>query len=145
MFFDEIFINRFNFRSSMGIKIVIADPKENKALQRELEGDAAKFLIGLRIGDSFKGESIDLPGYEFIITGGSDDAGFPMRKGVSTVRAKILSVGGVGIKSKRKGQRIRKTVAGSLVHAHTAQINTKVVKHGSQSLFQQAETAEAKE
>lgn len=123
----------------MGIKIVIADPKENKAIQKELEGDAVKFLLGLKIGDSFKGESIDLPGYEFQITGGSDDAGFPMRKGVSTARTKILSVGGIGIKPGRKGQRIRKTVAGSIVHAQTAQVNTKVIKHGAQSLFETAE------
>ena len=60
-------------------KIVISDPKKGKSLQRELKDDAAKGLVGKKIGDTFKGELIDLPGYEFKITGGSDKAGFPMR------------------------------------------------------------------
>lgn len=127
----------------MGVKIVIADPKEGKSLQKELEGEDAKFLYGLRIGQTFKGENIDLAGYEFEITGGSDDAGFPMRKGIPKDRAKILSAGGVGVKTHRAGQRIRKTVAGAIVGQQTAQVNVKVTKHGAQSLFQQPEPAEA--
>lgn len=129
----------------MGVKIVIADPKERKALQKEIEGDASKFLHGMRLGQKFSGENIDISGYEFEITGGSDEAGFPMRKGIPTERAKVLSSGSIGIKTQRAGQRIRKTVAGATVGSHTSQINVKVVKYGPEPLFKkdEAQTAEA--
>ncbi|MFT4326288.1 MAG: 30S ribosomal protein S6e [Candidatus Woesearchaeota archaeon] len=132
----------------MGLKIVIADPKAGKSLQKEVED--AKFLMGLKIGNTFKGENLDLTGYEFKITGGSDASGFPMRKDIEgSKRVKILAVKGVGLKEKRKGQRQRKTVAGGTISQNTAQLNVIVTKAGSQSLFEEpasetpAENAEA--
>jgi small subunit ribosomal protein S6e len=89
----------------------MADPKERKTLQKEVED--SKFLQGLTIGDKFRGEHFELAGYEFEITGGSDDAGFPMRKDISTARARILAVSGTGLREKKAGRRERKTVAGN--------------------------------
>lgn len=127
----------------MAMKIVIGT-KTGKCLQKELED--AKPLYGKKIGDSFKGEFVDLPGYEFEITGGSDVIGFPMRKDVdSTARAKILAVQGIGLKKQGAGKRIRKTVAGGIVGAQTAQLNVKVTKEGETSLFEEPAAEEATE
>ena len=59
-------------------KLTIGDPKTGKCVQKTVSENAAKAFIGLKIGDTVKGEAIDLTGYEFLITGGSDFCGFPM-------------------------------------------------------------------
>ena len=87
----------------MDIKIVISDPKTGKSVQRELKDDAVNPVMGLKIGDTLKGDSVSLEGFEFRITGGSDSAGFPMRKDVpGTGRKKILSIKGIGVSNKMK-------------------------------------------
>ncbi|MEM4268279.1 MAG: 30S ribosomal protein S6e [Candidatus Woesearchaeota archaeon] len=113
-------------------KIVIGDPKQGKSLQKVVKDDSAKPFIGLKIGDKVRGELIDLSGYEFEITGGSDNCGFPMRKDVQgSERKKIVAVKGVGFKKLGSGIRQRKTVCGNTIHAKTAQINLKVIKDGA--------------
>jgi ribosomal protein S6E (S10) len=91
---------------------------------------------------------IDMPGYEFRLTGGSDSAGFPMRPDIEgSQRKQILAGTGVGVTNKlrkpnpkkkgwrsMKGMRIRKTVAGNTVYAKTAQVNLKVLKEGREKL-----------
>ena len=128
-------------------KLVISDPKTGKSVQREAKEDAAQYLGGHKIGDTVTGDSLELAGYEFMITGGSDNAGFPMRKDfIGTGRRKILAVKGVGLKMKAKGIRQRKMVAGNTVYDDTAQINLKVLKEGKENLFveKKEEGAEAK-
>jgi len=117
-------------------KIVISDQKTGKSYQQELKDESADKLLGLKINDTVKGDDIDLPGYEFEITGGSDNCGFPMRSDVSgTSRKRILSVGGVvGIKNDDKGKRIRKTVCGNTIHNNSVQINLKITKYGKKTL-----------
>lgn len=133
-------------------KLVISDPKTGKSLQKEVKDDDAKHFKGLKVGQTVKGELMDLPGYEFLITGGSDAAGFPMRRDVAGAgRSKILAVNTIGIENKKrkpnpkkkgwrtmKGMRRKKTVAGNTIYDKTAQINLKITKAGSQSLFEEA-------
>lgn len=128
----------------MALKVVIGT-SEGKCLQTEVED--SKALYGLKIGQTFKGEMIDFPGYEFEITGGSDKIGFAMRKDIdSAARAKILAVKGVGLKKQANGTRIRKTVAGGIVGEQTSQLNVKVLKVGAKPLFEApAEEAPAEE
>jgi len=137
-------------------KLVISDPKTGKSIQKELKDDAAKGLIGKKIGETFKGEVIDLAGYEFQVTGGSDAAGFPMRGDVQgNARKRITDVKSLGVHNKKhkpnpkkkgwrtmKGMRLKKLVAGNTVHAKTAQINLKITKQGRESLFEEAKPAE---
>jgi small subunit ribosomal protein S6e len=125
----------------MGLKIVIG-LKEGKSVQKDIED--FKFLIGKTIGSVIKGESLDLPGYEFQITGGSDNAGFPMRKDVDgPARRKILTVGGIGVKKKNDGQKMRKSVAGNTVVLGTAQLNVKTIKYGEKPLYEAKDAKEA--
>ncbi len=115
-------------------KLTIGDPKTKKCFQRTVSENAAKSLIGLKIGDTVKGESINLEGYEFLITGGSDFCGFPMRKGILGVRKRILAQGGVGFRKSVRGIRKRKTVCGETINDKISQINLKVLKHGKAPL-----------
>jgi len=119
-------------------KLVIADPKTGKCIQKTVADQAANGFIGLKIGDALKGEVIDLTGYEFEITGGSDFCGFPMRKGIAGARKKVLIGRGVGFKGGRKGMRRRKTVCGEAINDKITQINLKITKHGAKKLETEA-------
>jgi small subunit ribosomal protein S6e len=127
------------------IKLNIGDPKSKRTLTKAVADSAAEVFMGKKIGDKVAGDSFDLPGYEFEIKGGSDNAGFPMRKdNRGTARKKILMVGGVGLRHNVEGRKVRKSVAGNTVFAKTAQINLKVLKHGKTPLFEE-KAAEKKE
>ncbi len=118
----------------VGFKVVIGT-KNGKCHQKEISEEDSKNMIGIKIGDTVKGELIGLTGYEFEITGGTDSAGFPMRKDIAgTRRKRILAVSGVGIKKKAKGLRVRKTICGNTIHAKTSQVNFKVLKEGKDPL-----------
>tara|TARA_Y100000310_G_scaffold308410_1_gene351479 strand:+ start:344 stop:880 length:537 start_codon:yes stop_codon:yes gene_type:complete len=115
-------------------KLTISD-KTGKSYQTIVNDPDSKTFIGKKIGDKVNGEVVNLTGYEFLITGGSDSSGFPMRKDVrGSGRKKILAVSGVGIKTKKKGTKQRKTVCGNTIHADISQINLQVVKEGSKKL-----------
>jgi small subunit ribosomal protein S6e len=117
-------------------KVVISDPKTGLTVQREVKDPAAKSFLGLKIGDAVKGEAIDLHGYEFEITGGSDFCGFPMRKDVLGIgRKRILAYSGIGVRKGEKGMLQRKTVCGNTIHAKIAQINLKATKVGTTEIF----------
>jgi len=116
-------------------KLVISDPKARRAYQIEIKSPDADRLIGKKIGDIIKGELINIPGFEFKITGGSDKQGFPMRPDIpGTKRIRALLSSGPGIKIKRKGERRRKSVRGNQISEEIVQINMKVVKYGNKSL-----------
>lgn len=145
-------------KAAQALKVVISDPKTGRSVQKDVPNEGAQALFGLKIGDKVKGEVLDLTGYEFEITGGSDFAGFPMRRDVpGVVRKKILAVSGVGVKNKKKyrkkkkkglrtmkGMRQRVSVAGNTIYAKTAQVNMKILKAGSADIFPPKEVKEGK-
>lgn len=119
------------------MKINIAD-KTGKTLKKEFKDDQASVLYNKKIGDKINGELIDMPGYEFEIAGGSDYCGFPMRKDVNGIMRKaILTTTSLGNKYKRKGMRLRRTVAGNTIYNRTSQVNLKVIKHGAEALIKE--------
>jgi len=110
----------------MEFKLTINDGA--KAYKHVIKEPEAAVFLGLKIGDKIKGDGIGIPGYEFIITGGSDNAGFPMKKGIQgSERARML------VKDK-KGCPRRKTVVGSMISESISQINLKVSKKGGKEL-----------
>ena len=130
------------------IKVVLSNPKTGKSYQKVLKDEDSKRLMGLKIGDKIKGETMDLAGYEFEVTGGSDFAGFPMRKDVQGIgRKKILATEGVGLRKKRnaRGVKIRKSVASNTIYEKTAQVNMKVLKEGKMPLGEDKVKEEKKE
>ncbi len=127
---------------------VVIGTSSGKCLQKELAEDESKHFIGKQLKESIKGELIGFPGYEFLITGGSDYCGFPMRWDVAgTNRQQILVVAPtVGVKkaSKSKKARVRKLVCGNTIHDKTVQINLKIVKEGHAPLFEEKKEEAAK-
>ena len=114
------------------LRVVINNPKTGKTYQKVLEDNP---FINSKIGSKISGEQLGLTGYELEITGGSDIAGFPMRKDMNgTGRKKALLTKGPGIHLKVKGMRKRKTVVANLITEEIAQINSKITKSGSKSI-----------
>ncbi len=120
-------------------KLVIADPKTGKCYQKEIKEPDSNIFVGRKIGEQVKGDEFGLSEYEFMISGGSDYCGFPMRKDVTgTGRKKILAVSGIGIRKLGKGIRHRKTVCGNTIHTKISQINLKILKEGKVKLAPEA-------
>ena len=131
-------------------KVVVSDPK-SKAYQFDVTGAEANKFIGKTIGETVDGDLVGLPGYALELTGGTDDAGFVMRKDLpGPKRQKILVAGGVGCTPKTKGERRRKFLRGREFAPEIVQINSKVVGYGNKSIEEilggsseeEAETAE---
>ena len=120
---------------------LVLNTKNGKSSQKQVSGREAEALLGKGIGDQISGDKIGFAGYEFEITGGSDFAGFPMRKGVKGFgRKKVLLSKGVGFrgktrwKKKKFGLRVKKTVCGETIYPKITQINLKVLKEGKEAL-----------
>ena len=138
----------------MELKLVFGT-KDGKSYQKEVKDADVESLYNKCIGDTVSGDELGFSGYEFLVTGGSDKCGFPMRKGIQEARKKVLigkSVGFCGKKRKlgkktvRKNQNglvRRRTVCGEMITKIIHQINLKVVKEGAQQLGP-AETADEK-
>ncbi len=114
-------------------KVVISDPATGKSYNFEITGHHAQNMIGKKIGDSIDGINVNLPGYKLTITGGTDFAGFPMRKDFEgTVRRRLLLTDSTGFHPKNApGKRKRKSVRGNTVSDAIVQLNLKVSKAGS--------------
>ena len=121
-------------------KIVIGT-KDGKTHQKEIKSPESDNLLKRRINETISGNLIGLEGYEFLITGGSDKCGFPMRKGIQEPRKRITVKGKtVGFSGKnrhketQKGLIKKKTVCGEMITKIIHQVNLKVVKQGSAPL-----------
>lgn len=116
-------------------KLCIGDPESKRTYKAEIKDDQAQPFIGLNVGENVKGDAFGFPGYEFKITGGSDTAGFPMRRGILGMRKTITSLGGVGFRKKLfNGNYQKKTVCGHKINQNISQINLKVAKEGAKKL-----------
>lgn len=120
--------------------------EKGKSIQKELSEEESMLLHGKKIRETISGDALGYAGYEFTITGGSDDAGMPMRSDIpGSSRKRILAVSGVGIKAQRDGQRRRKLIAGNTIGELTAQVNVTVSKKGKASLFEEPKAEEPAE
>jgi small subunit ribosomal protein S6e len=115
--------------------VAVADPESGQTHQIGVDGQDANRFIGKDIGEEVDGGSVGLDGYTLEVTGGSDDAGRPMRGDVRGPDLNsILTDGGVGFNPERDGERKRITVRGREVSDATAQINATVVGRGDESV-----------
>ncbi|MBT4539319.1 30S ribosomal protein S6e [Candidatus Woesearchaeota archaeon] len=119
---------------------VVIGMKDGKTVQKEIKSPEADALHNKIIGDTVKGDEMGMPGYEFLVTGGSDKCGFPMRKGIQAPRKRVFIGKSVGFsgkdrnKKKRGGLHVRKTVCGERITKIIRQVNLKVTKAGSAPL-----------
>src|SRR3989338_8978042 len=127
---------------------VVMSTKDGKSYQKEFKSPEADIFSKKSIGDKVSGTEVGMPGYEFLITGGSDKCGFPMRKGIQAARKKVFIGKSVGFSGKTRtdkkqnGLFRKKTVCGERVTSIIIQVNLKVVKSGPQPLIE--EKAESK-
>lgn len=89
----------------------------DKKISQEVPGDS--------IGDEWKG-------YIFRITGGNDKQGFPMKQGVLLpTRVRLLLADGHSCyRTRRNGERKRKSVRGCIVSSDIAVLSLVIVKQG---------------
>lgn len=131
-------------------KLVLSN-KEGKSFPRIIKDKEAQALIKKKLGNKFSGSEIGLEGYELEITGGSDKCGFPMRKGISQKRQKIIQGQGVGFsgqnrnKKDQDGLRRKKNVCGDIITIDIVQVNLKILKEGTEKLVAAEKKEEKKE
>ena len=115
--------------------VVVGDPETGQSYQLEVEGQDGNRFLGRSIGDIVDGNAVGLQGYELEITGGSDDAGRPMRGDVrGPALREVLLTGGTGYRPKRDGERRRITVRGAEISDETVQINVRVASRGDETI-----------
>ena len=114
------------------LKVVINDPKTGKTYQKAVD---ASLFNGRKLGETVQGAVFGLPGFSVKIMGGSDNAGFPMRKEIDGfARKRPLLSKGPGVHIKRKGMLIRKLVRGNTFNEFSAQANVMITEHGKENL-----------
>ncbi len=115
--------------------VAVADPEDGTTYQTDVSDQNANRFIGKEIGEEVDGGAVGLDGYSLEITGGSDDAGRPMREDVRGAELKnILLEGGTGYNPERDGERKRVTVRGREVSDNTRQINVRIAGRGDGSV-----------
>lgn len=117
------------------MKVVIADPKQGKCYQVEVDVTKSKPFFGMKIGNEFDGSLVGLTGFKLQITGGTDKDGFPMRKDMHGMeRKRILLSAGPGFKPSERGERMKKTIRGNIISEDIAQLNAKVLEYGGKGI-----------
>ena len=108
-------------------KIVVSD-ETGHTEQFEVDGQDANRFLGRDLGDEVDGGAVGHDGVTLELTGGSDEAGRPMRDDVAGSELKeLLLEGGVGYHPSSDGERKRVTVHGRRVSEATAQVNARMV------------------
>jgi small subunit ribosomal protein S6e len=128
---DEVWVGAELLIERIDAEEAEAEAFRSKAWTVVLSDPQASRLVGMRIGESFDGELVGLPGLKLEIRGGSDNSGFPMRPDVhGGVKKRILVSGPPGFHPREKGERRRKMVRGNTITADIVQINAKILYPG---------------
>lgn len=108
-------------------KLAVSDPATKKAESKEVKDEEARLFVGKKLGETVDASSIGLG--VVVITGGSDKAGFPMRRDVlGGGKNYVLMTGGTGFHSGEEGEKKRKMVRGNTVTEEIYQLNLKKVE-----------------
>jgi small subunit ribosomal protein S6e len=111
--------------------VAVSDPEDGTTYQVDASDQDANRFIGREIGEEVDGSAVGLDGYTLEVTGGSDDAGRPMREDVAgSALTELLLEGGTGYNPDRDGERKRVTVRGREISDATRQVIAKVVARG---------------
>ncbi|MFC7073674.1 30S ribosomal protein S6e [Halovenus rubra] len=113
--------------------VTVSDPEDGMTYQVDVSDQDANRFIGRDLGEEVDGSAVGLSGYSLELTGGSDNAGRPMRDDVRGASLQsVMLEGGTGYEPSRDGERKRVTVRGREISDNTRQINAKITDHGGQ-------------
>lgn len=128
-------------------QVVVGDPETGDTYQFDVEDQAANRFVGRELSDEIDGGAVGLDGYTLELTGGSDDAGRPMRTDLPgpNLRSVLLTHRDTGYRPSRDGERRRVSVRGREVTEAVAQINAQIVARGDQSVEELLDTADSDE
>jgi small subunit ribosomal protein S6e len=108
-------------------QVVVSD-ETGHTEQFEVDGQDANRFLNHDLGSEVDGSAVGHDGVTLELTGGSDEAGRPMRDDVAGSELKeLLLEGGVGYEPSRDGERKRVTVRGRQISEETAQVNARMV------------------
>lgn len=125
----EIRLPEAFMREKLGSDRVLAEIMRAPSFQIALSREKSSKLLGLKIGDTFDGSLVGLPGYSLRIAGGSDKAGAPMIPTIQgAVKKYVLLSSPPGFHPKESGLRRRKFVRGNTVSEDTVQLNTVIIR-----------------
>jgi small subunit ribosomal protein S6e len=111
--------------------VAVSDPESGMTYQVDASEQDANRFIGKEIGEEVDGSAVGLSGYTLEVTGGSDNAGRPMREDVrGAALQSVLLEGGTGYSPSREGERKRVTVRGREISDDTRQINARINTQG---------------
>ena len=115
-------------------QVVVGDPDTGDSHQFDVDGQAANRFIGRELGEEVDGSAVGLDGYTLELTGGSDDAGRPMREDIAgtSLSEVLVSERSTGYHPDRDGERRRVTVRGREVTDDAVQINATIAESGDQ-------------
>lgn len=121
------------------MKFNISNPSTGQ--QKLIDVDDEKMLLAFydrRISHEVEGSALgeDFEGYTFRITGGNDKQGFPMKQGVLVNhRVRLLLTKGLNCyRSRRAGERKRKSVRGCIVGPDIRVLNLAIVGEGEKPI-----------
>ena len=105
-------------------KVIVSDPMTGKSSASEIEGSRAQALIGRSLGEVIDGSALGIGQGKFLISGGCDRNGIPMRGDVhGSVKKHIVLSSGPGFRRTRHGERRMKLVRGKMISDETFQVN----------------------
>merc|ERR1712215_288490 len=120
-------------------KLNVSFPANGTQKLIEMEDEIKlRFFYGKRMAQEVSAESLgeQWKGYVVRISGGNDKQGLPMKQGVMTngrVRL-LLSKGHSTYRSRRSGERKRKSCRGCIVDSNLSVLNLVVVKKGDEEI-----------
>jgi small subunit ribosomal protein S6e len=125
----EVRVNSEQLINLTGVNELEGEIFRARAWQIRVNDERTNAFIGLKIGDEIDGEIIGLRGVKLVVTGGSDNSGFPMRPDVHGAgKKRLLLSGPPGFHPSEGGERRKKTVRGNTISGDIVQINT-VIKY----------------
>ncbi len=111
--------------------VAVSDPETGTTYQVDVSEQDANRFVSRELGEEVDGSAVGLDGFTLELTGGSDNAGRPMRADVAGPALKeVLLEGGTGYEPSRDGERKRVTVRGREVSVDTRQINVRIAQRG---------------
>jgi len=121
------------------MKINIAYPATGNQKFVDIQDEKKlRTLYEKRISQEVPGEDLgeEFTGYIFLISGGNDKQGFPMKQGVLTnTRVRLLLKDGLSCyRPRRVGERKRKSVRGCIVGSDLSVLNLVIIKKGDNEI-----------